>query len=615
MSTEPTNRRDAIDREDAFRPKMGRRRPPAPERVPTFRAQLARAIAKQGGRKKGVGRAASKLGRVAVRAPHALSRRCVIKARYVPMTGNGRKLAKAHLAYLERDGVERDGSPGRLYGPDQNFDADTVRAPMDGEPRQFRFIVSPEDAHLLDLAEFTRQLMKQVEKDTGRRLDWAAVNHHNTDNPHVHIVVRGLDRDGDEVRIDGRYIAQEMRWRAQEIVTRELGRRPELELSRTRNPEIEWERFTNIDRAIEALATPERTISLQRILGEPGGDGRVCIARLQTLETLGLVKNEQPSMWRLEPEWQQALRDLGERQDVHDRLRPLVGNRAIGFQIVDERNPVPPFEGRVIGKGLDDELGGGMFVAIQTPGGDAFYLRVAPNIAEPLRAGDTLRVGFDAERWVKPADRIVARFAEDNGGVYDPARHQRALEILQRSRLPLGGPTPAERVAANLRRLERLERYQLVARLPNGRWQIRPDLVSQLEDRERTHPQPRMSVERIGPERTSPSRDNVRGPERAAPPRDNVPDLAKELAALGQALAKQHRDTYVSEPTQFRGRAVDCSVTQSGREYSRVVNYARGEFTLIPKPPEWERLRGHTITLARDREQKLVVQLDRGLSR
>ena len=399
MGRRPTDRPGG-EPDDLFRPRMGRRQSPERDRVPSFTAQMARLIAQRGGIKTGVGRTASKRGRIAVRAPHALSRRCVIKARYVSMTGNGRKIAKAHLAYLERDGVERDGSPGRLYGPDESFDAEAFRRPLDGEPRQFRFIVSPEDAHLLDLPGFTRQLMEQVEKDTGRRLEWAAVNHHNTDNPHVHVVVRGLDRDGDEVRIDGRYIAQGMRWRAQEIVTRELGRRPEMELSRTANPEIDRMRFTNIDRAIEPLVTPEGTVSLEHILREPGGDGRLCIARLKTLETLRLAKNEQPGMWRLEPEWQQSLRDLGEYHDVIDRLRPFVGNRAIAFQTVDEKHPVPAFEGRVVGKGLDDELGGRMFVAVQTPAGESFYVRLAPNVAEPLREGDTVRVTFDARRAV-----------------------------------------------------------------------------------------------------------------------------------------------------------------------------------------------------------------------
>ncbi|HVZ70959.1 MAG TPA: DUF3363 domain-containing protein [Polyangia bacterium] len=612
MAVKSTSGTDDLEREDPFRPKMGRRKGPDRERVPNFRAQLARAIAKQGGPKRGPGRAISKRGHIAVRPPHALSRRCVIKARYVSMSGNGRKIAKAHLAYLERDGVERDGSPGRLYGADQTFDAETFRAPLDGEPRQFRFIVSPEDAHLLDLTEFARQLMAQVEKDTGRRLDWAAVNHHNTDNPHVHIVVRGLDRDGDEVRIDGRYIAQEMRWRAQEIVTRELGRRPDPEISLIRNPEIERERFTHLDRIIESAATPERIVSLDRILAEPGDEGRACVARLYTLETLGLARNGGAGAWQLETEWQQTLKDLGERQDVLDRLQPLVGNRAISFRVVDELRPVPAFEGRVVGKGLDDELGGRMFVAIQAAEGESSYLRLAPHLAEPLREGDVVRVKFDAERWLKPADRIVARFAQENGGIYDPVRHRQELENLQLSRPSIDGPTPAERVAANVRRLERLERYQLVTRLPGGRWQVRPDLLSQLEDREHSHPQPRMTVERIGPERATPARL----PDRPAPAQPAPqPDWTKERAALGQAFEKAERLKFVADPAGFRGWALDSVTTRSGHELVRLVNYQRNEFTLVPKPPDWEQLRGRTISVTANREPKVVLQRDRGLSR
>jgi hypothetical protein len=94
-----------------------------------------------------------------------------------------------------------------------------------------------------------------------------------------------------------------------------------------------------------------------------------------------------------------------------------------------------------------------------------------------------------------------------------------------------------------------------------------------------------------------------------------LPDQTHERAALGQAIASKERFTYVAEPASFRGRAIDIVTTQSGREYARVVNYARGEFTLIPKPPDWERLRGNTLNLTLDRERKLAIQVDRGLSR
>jgi type IV secretory pathway VirD2 relaxase len=532
------------------------------------------------------------------------------------MEGSGAKVAKAHLAYLERDGVERDGSPGRLYGPDKSFEVETFRAPLEGEPRQFRFIVSPEDAHQLDLTLFARQLMTQVEKDTGRRLDWAGVNHYNTDNPHVHIVVRGLDRDGDELRIDGRYIAREMRWRAQEIVTRELGRRHEMDLSLSRNPEIERARFTHLDRVLETLVSPEGLVSLDQVLAEPGREGRSCVARLQTLARLGLAVSDGASVWRLEPDWQQALKDSGESSDVLERLKPLLRERAIEFQIVDELRPVQAFEGRVVGKGLDDELGGRMFVAIETSDRRCFYVRMAPQIAEPMREGEIVRVGFDAERWLKPADRIIARFAEEHGGLYDPPRHERALETLRHRQVQIEGPTSAERVAANIRRLERLERYGLVARLPDGRWQVRPDLLKQLEERERTHPRPKMQVERLGLARTAALGNQVSiGPNRPASAPSNVPHADQERAALGQALAKQSHRIFVGDPPTFRGWVVDCVTAPSGRQYARVMNELRGEFTLIPKPPQWERIHGTTISLALDRERRLVIQRDLGLSR
>ena len=56
----------------------------------------------------------------------------------------------------------------------------------------FRFIVSPEDApEMADLKGYARELVGQMEKDLGIKLDWVAVDHWNTQHPHVHIIVRG----------------------------------------------------------------------------------------------------------------------------------------------------------------------------------------------------------------------------------------------------------------------------------------------------------------------------------------------------------------------------------------------------------------------------------------
>src|SRR5205085_6606094 len=88
----------------------------------------------------------------------------------------------------------------------------------------FRFIVSPQDAEQLsDLRAFTRDLMAQAERDLGTKLDWIGVDHWNTDNPHIHVIVRGKGDDGRDLVIARDYLSHGLRARAAHRVTLELG--------------------------------------------------------------------------------------------------------------------------------------------------------------------------------------------------------------------------------------------------------------------------------------------------------------------------------------------------------------------------------------------------------
>ena len=114
-----------------------------------------------------------------------------------------------HLTYLKRDGVTRDGKDAELFGADPEPVNGKLFAERCGDDRHhFRFIVSPEDAtELADVRTFTRELLTDMEKDLGTRLDWVAVDHWNTDNPHVHVLVRGKADDGRDLVIDRGYIS------------------------------------------------------------------------------------------------------------------------------------------------------------------------------------------------------------------------------------------------------------------------------------------------------------------------------------------------------------------------------------------------------------------------
>src|SRR5262249_41247512 len=159
---------------------------------------------------------------------------------------------------------------------------ETLSAPIEGEKHQFRFIVAPEDPDL-DLRAFARSLMAQVEADIGRKLVWGAVNHHDTDNPHVHIVIRGVDGEGREARLDRDYISRKMRWRAQEIATRELGPRSLADIDRQRDREVGQERFTTLDRELDRFS--DGIVGLAALAtAYPARERSRIVGRLQALE-------------------------------------------------------------------------------------------------------------------------------------------------------------------------------------------------------------------------------------------------------------------------------------------------------------------------------------------
>jgi type IV secretory pathway VirD2 relaxase len=137
-----------------------------------------------------------------------------------------------HVAYLKRDGVTPDGGEARLFNEVGDEADGRAFAERCGEDRHhFRFIVSPEDAsQMADLKGFTRDPMGHAEHDLGSKLDWVAVDHWNTDNPHVHVLVHGLADDGRDLVTARDYIAQGLRARAEGLIDLELGRRSEQEI-------------------------------------------------------------------------------------------------------------------------------------------------------------------------------------------------------------------------------------------------------------------------------------------------------------------------------------------------------------------------------------------------
>jgi type IV secretory pathway VirD2 relaxase len=374
--------------DDDIKPKLGRLRDSTRSQLPRLKQQVFRHAGKAGLRahwsKGHIRPGALRRGMgTGVRAASGLiapgSRRVIVKARYTRITSGDLGAARAHLKYILRDGVTRDGAPGHLYDVTQdNVEATNFLERSERDPHQFRFIVSAEDSvRLADLKPFIRDLMVQMQRDLDTKLDWVAVDHFNTGHPHTHIVIRGRDDLGQDLVMARDYIGHGVRARAQGLITLALGRESELERIQKLHNEVEQERLTRLDRAILLRAkdgvlvvtTEQEQDPVQRVLR---------VGRLKKLERMGLAEQRQTGVWQIDVKLEPKLRQLGDRADklkMMQRALTEAGiDRAASQMALFEKRPrKAPLIGKVVGVGLVDEITDRTWIVLDAVDGRVHY--------------------------------------------------------------------------------------------------------------------------------------------------------------------------------------------------------------------------------------------------
>jgi type IV secretory pathway VirD2 relaxase len=644
-----------------FRPRFGKRQKSSEPRPKSFRAAMNELVARSRGGAPARTKPERPLG--PDRKWEALrpgGRRVVIKTTVVRLGRDRRRAQRStarHLNYITRDGVGEDGSPGALYGPDgpaRREDFDGIRP---NERHQFRLQVSPEDGNRLNLQDYVRTLMREVERDIGRRLEWVAANHYNTAHPHAHVIVRGVGLDGQELRMTREYISRGMRWRAEEIATDTLGRRNEFEIRRTREREVTQERFTSIDRELEKRAVDD-------IVRPRSADGHqshtapsLLIARLTQLKKMTLARELASNEWELAQGWQKTLRELGEKGDIIKCIHRTVGGDLSRYHWLRAGQPLRdpysgevderPLVGRVADKGLADENRGTFYVVLETAHGDAYHVPLEPKLIDSVRVGDI--VGFRTERdsAVRTVDRQIADIASRHGGA-----------------VTIGSDDVNARTARAVARLRELEREGLATPQGPRAWQVPVDLLDQLEARHQAQParyRMRVATMRLSLEEQVIQREPVwldtldaralsprgfgaevtsllqrrhallrelgmalpdRGPGQKPMTVGNETGLLARTAAdrqertrrdAGEDLARQtHRTFLPTIPTGFRGEV--RSVGQ-GSSYLEVSDGSC--FVLIPASREARARIGKTVDLTSDHRGRLLgfKRVDRDLGR
>lgn len=390
-----------MTRDDDLRPRPGRIRSSRNGDGATALRQIRIAAARAGGRG-GDGRSGTRTstfgrGRLALArggSGGAALRHVVVKARVVRQAPGG--ALGAHIGYLQRDGVTRDGEPGRLFDARTDAaDGAAFAGRATDDRHHFRFIISPEDAaELGDLRTYARDLMRGVEADLGTPLDWVGVDHWNTANPHLHILVRGRAEDGQDLVISPDYISRGVRQRAETLVELELGPPGPREREAALLREAGAQRWTRLDPQLERLADDERVVDLgRRGASRDSADRKPLIQRARTLTRLGFAETAGPGRWRLGPGLRRCLEGLARSTEIAGRMEAAV--RETGIARSPEQWATTELSGvvsgRVMARGRDDELDGTGFAVIDGMDGRLHHLTLPDAAVADPRVGAIVR--------------------------------------------------------------------------------------------------------------------------------------------------------------------------------------------------------------------------------
>lgn len=329
---------------------------------------------------------------IASRLTPEWSQRCAVQMRYTKGGSVGKWFSSGR--YIAREAkTNADGQ--RIGFNETSDDIPAARTAKNwrksGDKLFFRIILSPEFGERLDLAAFTREFMSRMERDLGTKLEWVAVEHHNTDQPHVHLLLRGKRSDGKELRIPKEYVKQGARAAAEDLVTARLGHRTQDDIWTSQRREITQSRFTGLDRKLKKRAeeSPDCRIIVDHLRQDVDQAAEFhLLSRLRQLQGMGLATDHGDHSWSLDPELEPSLRAV---QKSIDRIKTM---EAHGVTASDSNMPfkilkpddIQDVEGRILVH-AQDEFSGNNFALIETVQGEIVRLPHVKEIAGARKYG------------------------------------------------------------------------------------------------------------------------------------------------------------------------------------------------------------------------------------
>ncbi|HEX4133247.1 MAG TPA: DUF3363 domain-containing protein [Bryobacteraceae bacterium] len=316
---------------------------------------------------------------------------------------------RAHGRYIARESATHEGE-SRAVGFDDRGESIDIAERLEswqkaGDERLWKLIVSPEFGDRADLKRLTRDLVSRMERDLGTEVEWVAVAHYNTEHPHVHIALRGIGGENRPLNLSRDYVKQGIREIAEDLCTRQLGHRTELDAATAQRREVHQHRYTSLDRIIkrDSQEAEEADSSFFTVAKDsrPSGLGRSAplveqhtAERLKVLESMGLAEPTGPNAWRVRQDFENILRAM---QRSADRQKTLAAH---GVLMSDERLPLTvlefrrltTLEGRILVHGEEDtgRQVGRSYLMLEGTDGQVHYVYYTPEM-EAARGQGGLR--------------------------------------------------------------------------------------------------------------------------------------------------------------------------------------------------------------------------------
>lgn len=277
--------------------------------------------------------------------------RAVVKVHYFSHGGAGAGALRAHVRYVARDAAVRGRGLAQEHDAEAARDSadkherpreqertlsvfyDALDTGVDGagraaqwareDRRHFRLILSAENgARMRELQTYTRDVMARAEQALGMRLEWIAVDHWDTDNPHTHIILRGKRPDGRNLVIPHDFVSHGFRSAARDAATERLGPRGRDDARRALERDALVHGPSRLDGMIAGQLDEERRVRLARLQAPDRSPEmeNALKARAQELKRMGLAVEVERNIFQFEPGWRDALKAMELHLDIRKSL-------------------------------------------------------------------------------------------------------------------------------------------------------------------------------------------------------------------------------------------------------------------------------------------------------